>query len=121
MKRYFLLLLFIAGSIIARAQADPAYPPAPAAAQNITAAEYFIDTDPGFGNGVAITLSPGVNIINAAFNANTAALSNGIHRIVIRVRSNEGHWSAIAIREFLVDADASYASAATLQNVSAAG
>lgn len=121
MKKYLLLLLFIAGSMMAHAQADPDYPPPPAAAQNITAAEYFIDTDPGFGNGTAIAITPGVNVVNAAFNASTAGLSNGIHRIYIRTRNNEGRWSLVTIKDFLVDFDFTYGPApAAIQNVSAA-
>lgn len=121
MKRYFLLLLYITGSMVAYAQADPDYPPPPAAAQNIVAAEYFFDIDPGYGNATPIAITPGVNIINAAFNANTTGLSNGIHRIVIRSRSNEGRWSIVVVREFLVNFDPLYTSpSAALQNVSAA-
>jgi hypothetical protein len=82
------------------AQADPDYPAAPPAPQNIIAAEYFIDTDPGYGNATAIALTPGVNIVNTAFNASTAGLSNGVHRIFIRTRNNEGRWSIVVIQDF---------------------
>lgn len=120
MKRYFLLLLYITGSMIAHAQADPDYPLPPAAAQNIVAAEYYFDIDPGYGNATPIAITPGVNIINAAFSANTTGLTNGIHRIVIRTRSNEGRWGITAIRDFLVDFDPLYASLSALEDVTGA-
>lgn len=59
---------------------DPAYPAAPPVPQNLISAEYFYDTDPGFGAGTAITIVAGVNISNVAVSANTTGLSNGVHR-----------------------------------------
>jgi len=56
---------------------------------NITRAEYFIGLDPGFGNGTAITLTPG---INSAFEVPSIALSRG-QRVRVRVRDVDGRWS----------------------------
>jgi hypothetical protein len=107
MKKTMLLgsivLLWLSG-----AAQDPLYPPAPPAPQNIIQAEYFIDTDPGFGNGVIIPLTPGVDLANLNVVVNTTGLSNGPHRLFIRSRSNEGHWSIVAMKEFLVDFDPAY-------------
>ncbi len=103
-----------------RAQ-DPAYPPAPAAALQVTAAEYFIDTDPGIGSGTAITLTPGVNISNLTASINLSGLSNGLHRLYIRTRSAEGRWSITSVKDFLYDADVVYQAAPpAAQNVVAA-
>lgn len=79
---------------------DPAYPSSPAAPGNITFAEYFFDTDPGFGNGNSITLTPGVDISNLTFAANTAALTAGTHNLYIRSLDD---WSITSVRPFNVD------------------
>lgn len=61
---------------------------------NITQAEYFFDTDPGFGNAAAITIAtPSVNISSLAFNANVASLTNGVHGLYIRTKNATGGWS----------------------------
>src|SRR5690606_37842954 len=97
---------------------DPPYPVAPVAPQNIIAAEYFIDTDPGIGNGQSITLSAGVDLANISAPVNTTGLSNGIHRVYIRTKSNEGRWSLTNVQNFTVDIDPAYPAApATAQNI----
>lgn len=90
---------------------DPAYPAAPAAAQNITSAEYFIDTDPGFGNGTNIPVVAAVDIAAFVANVNTSLLSAGAHRLYIRTRSNEGGWSVTSSRQFIVNDDPAYPAA----------
>lgn len=65
--------------------------PGPAAA-NVTYAEYFMDTDPGFGNGTSIPFTAGVDI-TANGMVNTGTLSGGVHRIYTRVRDAKGNWS----------------------------
>jgi hypothetical protein len=56
---------------------------------DITKAEYFIGSDPGPGNGTAISLTSGLNPISEAVNV---ALSRG-QRISTRVRDADGRWS----------------------------
>ncbi len=121
MKKSFLLILpCILYSMIAFAQ-DPAYPFAPAAPQNIVAAEYFIDNDPGLGNGTSVPVSPAVNISNLSPVINVNGLSNGVHRVFLRTRSAEGHWSTAGWKAFLYDFDPAYPTApAAAQNVVAA-
>ena len=62
------------------------------AIQNVLTAEYFIDSDPGFDNGVAINVSPSTNILLVE-NVNLSGLSDGLHTIGIRSKSNTGEWS----------------------------
>lgn len=60
-------------------------------AQNFTAFEYFFTTDPGVGNGTAITGFPTGNTIN--FTANIAppsTITPGFHHLCIRGRSATG-------------------------------
>jgi len=58
---------------------------------NIAAAEYFIDTDPGVGNGTALTVSG--NVIDQNFSISTTGLTDGIHRLFVRVINDNGAWS----------------------------
>lgn len=105
--RNYLFLLLLCAFYKADAQ-DPAYPPAPAALLNIVKAEYFIDTDPGFGSGIDISITPGVDIASIPVIVNTTALSVGAHKLVIRSRNAEGHWSISSIRQFIIDFDPAY-------------
>ncbi|AXY75882.1 T9SS C-terminal target domain-containing protein [Paraflavitalea soli] len=87
---------------------DPVYPAAPVAAQNIIAAEYFFDTDPGTGNGISIPIAAGTNLSNLPATINTAALTIGTHRLYLRTKGQEGHWSITQVKELVVDADFNY-------------
>ncbi len=58
---------------------------------NIASAEYFIDTDPGVGNGTALTMSGGV--INQNYSIPTTGLSDGIHKLYVRIINDNGTWS----------------------------
>lgn len=72
---------------------SPNYPTAPAAPSNITKAEYYIDSDPGFGLGTNITLTAAANIPALLASINTSAINPGIHRLYVRARSSTGRWS----------------------------
>ena len=78
------------------------YPTAPAAPTPIVNMEYYIDSDPGFGNATAISITPGVDISNLAVNVNTTGLANGTHRLYIRSKNNNGQWSLTNIDTFAV-------------------
>ncbi|MBK9147294.1 MAG: T9SS type A sorting domain-containing protein [Flavobacteriales bacterium] len=60
----------------------------------ITSAEYFVDTDPGVGNGAAFALSPG-DSTTTAFTIDASALTPGFHRICARHKDADGQWSHI--------------------------
>ena len=60
---------------------------------NIVKAEYYIDTDPGFGNATAISVTPAANITNNTFIVPSGSLSKGIHTLFIRSRDASGKWS----------------------------
>lgn len=59
---------------------------------NITKAEYFFDADPGFGNGTAVTVTPGHDI-NFSINGNISTLSKGLHTLFVRVKDANHKWS----------------------------
>lgn len=62
-------------------------------AANVNKLEYFIDTDPGFGNAVDVSISAGSNITNIAIPVNITALSKGFHTIYLRSKDDAGTWS----------------------------
>lgn len=64
---------------------------APALA-NVTNAEYFFDTDPGFGNATPVSFTAGTDL-SFSFSGNIAALSNGVHKLFVRTQDANGKWS----------------------------
>src|SRR6186713_2519614 len=120
MKKYLYTLWVLVIAVCSYAQ-DPAYPSAPAAPQNITAAEYFIDVDPGIGAATPLSISTATNIGNASVAINVNGLSNGVHHLYIRTRNGEGRWSLTNTKDFLYEAAVSYpATPAAAQNIIAA-
>jgi hypothetical protein len=69
------------------------YPDAPPVVAPVDAAEYFIDTDPGVGNGTAIPVTAAVDIPSLLGSINTSTVEPGVHRLYVRTRSAAGHWS----------------------------
>ncbi|MEZ4961996.1 MAG: CARDB domain-containing protein [Saprospiraceae bacterium] len=59
----------------------------------IVGAEYFIGTDPGFGNAVSIPITPYADISNLSFAVDVSDVPNGIHRLVVRTKNAFGQWS----------------------------
>ncbi len=84
-------------------------------AQNITAAEYFIDADPGAGNGTAITITTPGDTVNFTASIVTASLSAGFHFAGIRVKDANGLWSLFEKRGFYISS-----STADAANITAA-
>lgn len=60
---------------------------------NVTAIEYFIDVDPGYGNGTAVPFTVGTDISNLVFNADISTVVNGPHKLGFRTRDANGAWS----------------------------
>ncbi|NRA93578.1 MAG: hypothetical protein HRU26_13015, partial [Psychroserpens sp.] len=58
---------------------------------SIISAEYFVDTDPGVGNGTALSVSG--NVIDLDFSIPSTGLSDGIHKLYIRVINDDNTWS----------------------------
>jgi hypothetical protein len=66
---------------------------------NITAMEYFIDADPGFGAGTAMSFTAGNNVATS-FTASLSAVSNGFHNLSIRAKDANNKWSVVGVRPF---------------------
>ncbi|MEI6820575.1 MAG: hypothetical protein WCL51_01475 [Bacteroidota bacterium] len=55
--------------------------------------EYFVDNDPGFGNGTQLT-APVSDIVNFNFNVDLNSATNGFHVLFIRVYDSKNNWSS---------------------------
>jgi PKD repeat protein len=64
----------------------------PVSSRNLTEAEYFFDNDPGFGNGISISITPD-DSVNLSTAINTAGLTSGLHFFNIRMKDVSGKWS----------------------------
>ncbi|HEY5690159.1 MAG TPA: gliding motility-associated C-terminal domain-containing protein, partial [Cyclobacteriaceae bacterium] len=68
---------------------------------NIIAMEYFIDVDPGRGSGVAIPVTPAINL-NILENVPTSSLPIGFHILTVRAQDENGIWGLSESRPFAV-------------------
>jgi hypothetical protein len=59
----------------------------------IVRVEYYIDTDPGYGNGTPLTITSATDIGNVIFDADIAVVPNGAHKLGIRSLDENGAWS----------------------------
>jgi len=59
---------------------------------NIVQAEYFMDTDPGFGNGTQVPVSPGTDL-TFFMQLNPLLYPTGVHQLYVRVKDEQGDWS----------------------------
>ncbi len=71
-------------------------------AQTITQAEYFIDTDPGLGNGFVIGITQ-ADSINASFNVPLTSVNSGFHVLYVRVKDSNNKWSLTQNTPFYKD------------------
>lgn len=63
----------------------------------VSAAEYFFDTDPGFGSATAIPVSTAGQEVVFIFDADISGLADGIHVLHTRMRDSNGFWSVTNI------------------------
>jgi hypothetical protein len=68
---------------------------------DITYMEYFIDADPGVGNGTSVPVTPGQTLSNVSFNFPITSLSDGFHLLSIRAKNADNNWSATTYRPFV--------------------
>ncbi len=69
---------------------------------NMVQMEYFIDNDPGYGMGTAISLTSDTDVtVNAVIDL--SALSNGSHVLYIRTKDANGLWSISYTKTFLIE------------------
>ncbi|MFM9056326.1 MAG: hypothetical protein ACKOQY_06510 [Bacteroidota bacterium] len=68
----------------------------------IVAAEYFVDSDPGVGNGTSISPGSVADSVNWSFSLPTITLTSGVHLLYVRTRNSAGVWSLSEGRSFTV-------------------
>jgi hypothetical protein len=56
--------------------------------------EYFVDTDPGFGKAIPLSITPG-NTVTKVFTPDLSGLSDGIHLLCLRSRNIYNCWSSL--------------------------
>ncbi|MDW3192400.1 MAG: cadherin domain-containing protein [Cytophagales bacterium] len=72
-----------------------------APSEGIEYIEYFVDDDPGLGNGTPISFTSGQEEIN--FNLDLSNVNTGFHQIHVRARSSNGTWGLLESSSFLVE------------------
>lgn len=70
---------------------------------NIVAAEYFLDNDPGQGNGINIPITPGATV-NFTVPIPAGSLTPGFHFLAIRTKDADGRWGLFESRGFYITA-----------------
>jgi hypothetical protein len=60
---------------------------------NIARAEYFLNTDPGFGKATPVTLPSSTDISKQAITLNIESAPLGINNLYIRTEDSNGSWS----------------------------
>lgn len=116
MKKYLIALGLLCGCMV---QAQFNYPAAPPAVVNITAAEYFIDTDPGFGAATSIPVTAAANIPALITSINLTGITPGVHQLCVRSRDANGYWS-ISATQIFENFQPVYGNASTVVNIAAA-
>ncbi|MBN2764011.1 MAG: T9SS type A sorting domain-containing protein [Bacteroidales bacterium] len=61
---------------------------------NVAGIEYFIDADPGFGNGTPVEIISRNSNLIADFVVDLGGLSDGDHVVYMRTRDQQGHWGS---------------------------
>jgi hypothetical protein len=69
--------------------------------QNAAKLEYFVDTDPGLGNGISVPISND-SMVDVTFHLNTQNLGTGLHRLFVRVQDRQGFWGLPSVHSFIV-------------------
>ena len=68
--------------------------------KNIASMEYFIDTDPGTGNGIPIAIDPNSGQSVSSVTIPLANITTGIHTLFIRAKDNYNRWSLVQSSSF---------------------
>jgi hypothetical protein len=75
---------------------------APEKTANVTAVEYFFDTDPGFGKGVlAPGITAGASVAKTFHVALPTGMEQGFHTFYMRARNEEGRWGITQYNQFI--------------------
>lgn len=67
--------------------------------ESIKKAEYFFDTDPGYGKATALSFNPATDV-DIAISLDVSSLQNGIHNLFVRAQDNAGQWTTTKSHTF---------------------
>lgn len=67
----------------------------------ISTIEYFMDSDPGFGNGTQVAYAT-TNNQAVLLNVNVGSLTHGVHVLFVRVKNSLNQWSLTHAKAFVV-------------------
>ena len=81
---------FLFGTLLSFAQAD------------ISAMEYWVDNDPGFGSGTPITITTGALVDIPLELINASTLPTGFHTLGVRAKNTTGLWGFTEKRQFYI-------------------
>jgi hypothetical protein len=87
MKRFVFLVLAIACALIGHSQ-------------NLTRIEYYVDTDPGYGNATNVPFTAAATIIDLTFAVPLTGVTDGFHTLNVRSRDANNKWSLVQSRPF---------------------
>lgn len=68
---------------------------------NVTNAEYFFDTDPGYGLATPYSLTAD-SLINNTSSFNVSGLAQGVHLLGFRTKDAAHHWGETTTRQFII-------------------
>ncbi|HRG88472.1 MAG TPA: hypothetical protein PLW44_05585, partial [Chitinophagales bacterium] len=83
----------------------------------VQAAEYFWDTDPGYGNGYQFTATDGnfEEAVERIVRNNSPLPAVGVHTFNVRIKDGKGNWGALFKKAFQVEDSAKIANAVTIR------
>jgi hypothetical protein len=71
-----------------------------ASVPNITALEYFVDADPGYGLATSVAITAGSPLTQNFTVALPNTIADGFHFLSIRAKDANNKWSVVAVRPF---------------------
>ena len=71
---------------------------------DITTGEYFLDSDPGLGNGTTLNVG-GSSSLDSSISFDLSNMADGTHLLFLRLQDDKGNWSHTAFRPFYLDSN----------------
>jgi hypothetical protein len=68
--------------------------------QNLNRIEYFIDTEPGYGNGTSVDFTAAPGVTDLTFPVPIDGVADGFHSLYVRSRDANNMWSVVQARPF---------------------
>jgi len=87
-----------------------------ASALFINHVEYFFDSDPGYGNGITIPITAGMDV-SQNLNLPLSTIPDGFHILYFRARTSDGRWSIPVAKTVFVQRNAQTAATPLLKKI----